>query len=394
MKRMGQHLVWSSARSTLATRFLLTLVVLVSVVAQPKSAQAQTFKVLHKFTGSSGAYPDGGLMQDSAGTIYGTTNSGGSFSAGTIFAVVYGAEPVLHSFKGPDGSIPEGGLIRDQNGVLYGTTLEGGSFGSGTVFALSDTGSRTTLHSFAGGQSDGKSPFGGVVQDAQGNLYGTTNSAGSFGFGTVWEVSPTGIETVLYNFSGTDGANPAYGSLLLDNAGNLYGVTAYGGTSGDGVIFRIAAGGSFTLLHNFTGADGSLPYGTLLQDGVGNLFGTASQGGTSGVGTVWKLSSSGAFSVLHHFTGGTGDGAFPLAGLVRDKTGNLYGVTCYGGSAAEGSVFMVKGGTFTLLHSFNCGSDGGCNPVGALIRDKDGNLYGSSNTGGPLGFGTIWKLTP
>jgi uncharacterized repeat protein (TIGR03803 family) len=397
MKRTGQHPVWSSAMCALA-RLVLVLVVLVSIVFQTELAQAQTFKVLHKFAGSSGAYPYGGLMQDSAGTLYGTTYSGGSFSAGTIFALIYGAGPVLHSFRGSDGSIPKGGLIRDQNGVLYGTTQEGGAFGLGTVFALSNTGSLTTLHSFAGG-SDGEYPFGGLVRDAQGNLYGTTQNGGDTtcsppdGCGTVWKLSSSGTETVLHNFSGTDGGIPAYGSLLLDKAGNLYGVTAYGGPSNDGVIFRITTSGSYTVLHNFTGADGSLAYGTPVPDGGGNLYGTAAQGGTYGGGTVWKLSSTGALTVLHHFTGGTGDGAYPLAGLVRDTTGNLYGVTYYGGSAGQGSVFKVKGRAFTLLHSFNCASDG-CYPVGALIRDENGILYGTGNVGGAHGVGTVWKLTP
>lgn len=365
----------------------VVLVLMLTVI----SARAQTFTVLSNFTGPSGAYPYGGLMQDSAGSIYGTTYSGGSSSAGTLFAVLYGAEPVLHSFSGSDGSIPKGGLIRDQNGVLYGTTEEGGVFGFGTVFALSSTGSLTTLYSFAGGASDGEYPFGGLVLDTASNLYGTTESGGAFGLGTVWQLSPSGTETVLHNFSGTDGSSPAYGSLMLDKTGNLYGVTAYGGTSNDGVIFRITTGGSFTLLHSFTGADGSLAYGTPVEDAIGNLYGTAAEGGTAGGGTVWKLTSSGALKVLHEFAGGTADGSYPLAGLVRDNKQNLYGVTYYSGAFGQGTVFDVKGITFTLLHSFNCASDG-CYPVGALVEDKSGNLYGTGNVGGPLGSGTVWKL--
>jgi uncharacterized repeat protein (TIGR03803 family) len=232
-----------------------------------------------------------------------------------------------------------------------------------------------------------------LVQDAVGNLYGTTESGGLFGLGTVWKLTPSGTETVLYNFSGTDGANPAYGSLMLDKTGNLYGVTAYGGASNDGVIFRTTTSGSFTVLHNFTGADGSLSYGTPVQDGSGNLYGTAAQGGTYGGGTVWRLTSSGALTVLHHFAGGTTDGNYPLAGLVRDGKGNLYGVTYYSGLYGKGTVFKVKGSTFTLLHSFNCPSDG-CYPVGALIEDKNGYLYGTGNVGGSVGSGTAWKLIP
>jgi uncharacterized repeat protein (TIGR03803 family) len=397
MTRLWQYLI-SISMFERAARVALTIAVFLAVV-QTQPVQAQTFTVLSNFTGSSGAYPYGGLMQDSAGTIYGTTYSGGSSSAGTMFAMLYGAEPVLHSFSGSDGSVPKGGLIRDQNGVLYGTTQEGGAFGFGTVFALNTTGSLTTLHSFAGGSSDGEYPLGGLAVDSSGNLYGITQNGGDlscnapYGCGIVWALSLTGTETVLHIFSGTDGANAGYGSLLLDKSGNLYGVTAYGGTSNDGVIFRITTGGSFTVLHNFTGTDGNLPYGTPVEDLNGNLYGTAAEGGTYNGGTVWKLTSSGTLAVLHNFVGGTTDGAYPLAGLVRDKTGILYGVTYYGGSAGQGSVFQVKGNTLTLLHSFNCASDG-CYPVGALIEDKTGNLYGTGNVGGAYGVGTLWKVVP
>jgi uncharacterized repeat protein (TIGR03803 family) len=373
--------------------FALIFSSILTAAATIPSVEAQTFTVLSNFTGSSGAYPYGGLMLDSAGSLYGTTYSGGPSSAGTIFAVLYGAQPVLHSFSGSDGSIPKGGLIRDQNGVLYRTTEEGGAFGFGTVFALSNTGSLTTVYSFAGGTSDGASPFGGLVRDADGNLYGTTESGGSLGFGTVWKLSPPGIEIVLHNFSGADGANPAYGSLTLDKTGNLYGVTAYGGGANDGVIFRITTTGSFTVLHSFAGADGSLSYGTPVRDVSGNLYGTAAQGGKYGAGTVWKLTTSGVLTVLHHFAGGPTDGSYPLAGLARDSKGNLYGVTYYSGYFGQGTVFKVKGKAFTLLHSFNCPSDG-CYPVGALIEDKSGNLYGTGNVGGAYGAGTVWKLIP
>ncbi len=365
--------------------------VMVSVFCVP--SHAQTFSVLSNFTGASGAYPYGGLMEDSAGSIYGTTYSGGTSSAGTIFAATYGAEPVLHSFSGPDGSVPKGGLIRAQNGTIYGTTQEGGTAGLGTVFALSPTGTLTTLYNFVGGTLDGEYPYGGLALDAAGNLYGTTETGGQFGLGTVWKCSSSGAESVIYNFSGPDGANPAYGSLLLDKTGSLIGVTAYGGVSNDGVIFRIRSGGSFTVLHSFTGADGSLAYGTPVEDSGGNLYGTAAEGGKFGGGTVWKLSSSGAITVIHYFAGGTSDGAYPLGGLARDSKGNLYGVTYYSGSFGQGIVFKVKNKTFTLLHSFNCSSDG-CYPVGAAIVDKLGSVYGTAFYGGLSGVGTVWKITP
>ena len=373
------------------SRLVLVIVLVLAAMAAP--GQAQTFTVLSNFTGSSGAYPYGGLMEDSAGTIYGTTYSGGSSSAGTTFALLYGAEPVLHSFSGSDGSVPKGGLLRSQSGVLYGTTENGGADGFGTVFALTNTGSFTTLYSFAGGSSDGKYPYGGLVLDSSGNLYGTTESGGLFGLGTVWKLTPSGTETVLYSFSGPDGSSPAYGSLLLDKTGNLDGVTAYGGASNDGVIFRITISGSLTVLHSLAGTDGSLAYGTPLEDSKGNLYGTAANGGAYGGGTAWRLTSSGVLTVMHNFAGGTADGSYPLAGLVGDKTGAIYGVTYYSGAFGQGTIFKIKGSTFTLLHSFNCPSDG-CYPVGALIEDAKGNLYGTAYYGGPLGVGTLWKLIP
>jgi len=381
-----------------ASTFSSILTAAVLVAAFAALAQAQSFTVLSNFTGSSGAYPYGGLMQDSAGTLYGTTYSGGASSAGTVFAVLYGAEPALHSFSGSDGSVPKGGLIRDQNGVLYGTTQYGGAFGFGTVFAISPAGTLTTLHSFAGGSSDGEYPYGGLVLDSAGNLYGTTQNGGDptcnapYGCGTVWALSPNGTETLLHIFEGTDGDSPAYGSLMLDKAGNLYGVTAYGGPSNYGVIFSVTTGGAFTVLHDFTGTDGSLPYGTPVEDADGNLYGTAADGGAYGGGTVWKLTSGGVLKVLHNFAGGTADGSYPLAGVVLGK-GSLYGVTYYSGAFGQGTVFEVTANNYTLLHSFNCSSDG-CYPVGALIEDKKGNLYGTAFYGGPLGTGTVWKLIP
>jgi uncharacterized repeat protein (TIGR03803 family) len=307
--------------------------------------------------------------------------------------VLYGAEPVLHSFSGSDGSIPKGALIRDQDGNLYGATQEGGVFGLGTVFELSTTGSLTTLYSFAGGTLDGENPYGGLTRDIAGNLYGTTAGGGLLGFGTVWKLSSAGSEIVLHSFTGADGADPAYGSLMQDKSGNLYGVAAYGGTSNDGVIFKVTPNGSFAVLHNFTGADGSLAYGTPIEDGGGNLYGTAAQGGKYGNGSVWKLKANGTITVLHHFAGGTGDGTYPLAGLTLGAKGNLVGVTYYGGASGQGTVFNVKSSTFTLLHSFNCASDG-CYPVGGVVEDKAGNIYGTGNVGGPIGVGTVWKINP
>jgi uncharacterized repeat protein (TIGR03803 family) len=311
--------------------------------------------VLYNFTGGAdGSQPDAGLVQDAAGNLYGTTSQGGTSGAGVVFKVTpTGTAMVLYSFTGPpDGSAPGAGLVRDLAGNLYGTTQIGGSStactqdGCGTVFELSSTGTETVLHSFVGDPTDGWQPLAGLVRDVAGNLYGTASlggtgscQGGACSFpGVVFKLSPSGTETVLYNFKGgADGGFPAAG-LIQDSAGNLYGTTyAGGGASNAGVVFELIrcdsqpSGYEFKVLYSFTGgADGSQPQAGLVRDGAGNLYGTTVSGGASGVGVVFKLTPTGTYTVLHSFTGGA-DGGYPLAGLIRDGAGNLYGTTNLGG---------------------------------------------------------------
>jgi uncharacterized repeat protein (TIGR03803 family) len=216
-------------------------------------------------------------------------------------------------------------------------------------------------------------------------------------------VSKFGKETALHSFAGypSDGGLPYLAGVIMDAKGNLYGDTMEGGGFNQGVVYKLGKSGTLTVLYSFRGgADGSLAMGTPVMDEQRNLYGTTYRGGSSGYGIVWKVSRKGKETVLHSFAGGTTDGASPQAGVIRDAEGNLYGVTTAGGSGTAcgksgcGTVYKLsKNGTLTLLHSF-AGSDGQY-PVGSLIMDANGNLYGTAAYGGSSGYyGTVWKLTP
>jgi len=273
----------------------------------------------------------------------------------------------------------------------------------------------SVLYNFAGGPSDGTGPYGGLLRDKAGNLYGTTSSGGSsFFHGTVFKVDTTGTETVLYNFCSegggycTDGSLP-FSDLLQDAAGNLYGTTydggedpygycAYQGRTGCGVVFKVDTTGNETVLYDFVGGstDGCFPMGGLIRDKGGNLYGTTSRCGPSNNGTVFELSESGTEIVLHSFAGSPSDGAFPsLTSLLMDAKGNIYGATYYGGAYGgdSGTVYKLsKTGTLTILHSFGRTGDG-CNVYGTPAMDRKGNLYGTTEFCGSSERGTVWKLT-
>ena len=332
---------------------------------------------------------------------------------------------VLHDFNGSDGSASQSGLIFDAAGNLYGTTGTGGTDTVGTVFELSPMAngdwSETVLHNFHGNSPDGWNPHAGLIFDAAGNLYGTTSGGGTYGRGTVFELSPTqgGLwtEKVLYSFgNSTDGVYPAYGALIFDAAGNLYGTTSSGGThncqgnGGCGTVFQLSptVGGAWTetVLYNFgNGTDGYSPEAGLVLDAAGNLFGTTAYGGAngcavaqySGCGTVFELTpvAGGGWTetVVHNFGSGT-DGVLPIAGLTFDTAGNLYGTTEVGGPSNVGTVFQLSpmtggGWSETVIHSFNVDSGGWGPAAGTLVFDAAGSLYGSAFSGN-----TAFQLTP
>jgi uncharacterized repeat protein (TIGR03803 family) len=402
---------------------------------------AQQEKVLHSFSGGDGYGVEGGLVMDASGNLYGTTSGFGVFSGGTAFELTPAAggkwtEKVLHNFgKGTDGVSPYAGLTFDASGNLYGTTTLGGAYGWGTVFELTPNadGSWTekVLHSFNLLNANGSeaSPSGGVIFDAVGNLYGTTEQGGN-GVGAIFELMPTTggdwNEVVLYKFlfNAVDGQNPR-GSLTFDSAGNLYGTTPVGGINyncggeyGCGTVFELmpAAGGGWTekILHQFNnnGADGIGPDSNLIFDSAGNLYGTTFIGGAFpncfgngfGCGTVFELApaADGTWTekILHNFGGNSTDGCCPDSALIFDSSGNLYGTTVYGGTTGVGTAFELvrKGGKWVekTLHNFSNNGVDGYLPYPGLIFDASGNLYGTTYYGGAHGSiyegGTVFEI--
>ena len=398
-------------------KYILTGAATLAALASLDPAHAG-LRVLHAFAGysSDGRYPDGVLVKDSAGNLYGTTVWGGSSPecCGTVFKLAAdGTESVLHSFtSGSDGSEPDG-LIMDEARNLYGTTGYGGSagcddIGCGTVFEVAPDGAETVLYAFPGG-AGGTFPNSGVIMDKAGNLYGTTTEGGTVntncqgsGCGTVFKLAPNGTETVLYTFAGgSDGDTPQAG-LIEDSAGNLYGTTSEGGNNsctdgfGCGTVFKIAPDGTETTLYTFKGGtDGARPDSALIAGSAGNFYGETSEGGGTGCsgygcGTVFELAADGTETVLHAFAGGN-DGIGPSAGLIMDKAGNLYGTTGGGGSGncsigedlGCGTIFEIApDGTETVLHAFLNVRSHGYDPVAGLIKDKAGNLFGTTEEGG------------
>jgi uncharacterized repeat protein (TIGR03803 family) len=317
-------------------------------------------------------------------------------------------EKVLYNFAGGtgDGQGPWGGLIRDASGTLYGTTYSGGiksgcliNNGCGTVFKVEKTGKETVLHFFTGG-SDGGGPYGSLVRDVQGNLYGTTSGGGDPGClcGVVFKLDPSGKETVLHTFTDAPPSNyegPAAG-LVRDKDGNFYGTTFLGGDYQQGSIFKIDVNGTYSLLHSFNVWDGSWGYlEPPALDAAGNLYGMTTYGGSGGYGTAFKLDTTSKETVLYGFTGGK-DGAFPSGNVVRDRKGNIYGSTYEGGSVfgnnGDGVVFKLsKSGKFSLLYTFPGQGHGG-SYGGGLILDKSGNLYGTTSFDGDNSRGSVFEI--
>ena len=358
--------------------------------------------VLHNFAAPPrGANPLASVTRDAAGNLYGTAALGGVANRGVVFKVdTEGQETLLYSFTGgADGGVPESSVIGDGAGNLYGTTNSGGASNAGVVFRLDAKGQETVLYSFTGG-ADGGYPYSGVIRDATGNLYGTTTYGGGADLGVVYKVDATGHETVLHSFTGAaDGGHPNAG-LILDAKGNLYGTAVNSGAEFGGVVFRMDPMGNETVLHSFSGEDGVEPYSGLIGDGAGNLYGTTFYGGTTGNGVVYKLDAKGNETVLYNFTGGA-DGGEPQAGVIRDAEGNLYGTTLLGGTGdcpeGCGVVYKLDAiGQESVLHSFTGGVDGANgNGDPGLIRDTEGNLYGAtSNGGGPVSAGVVFELDP
>jgi uncharacterized repeat protein (TIGR03803 family) len=372
-----------------------------------------------------------GLVQGTDGNLYGVTGGGGANDTcvggcGTVFKITpSGTLTTLYSFDGGDGASPVG-LAQGADGAFYGTTSSGGALNNecngttcGTVFRITPSGTLTTLHSFDG--TDGNEPLAGLVLGTDGNFYGTTYIGGlggcEGGCGTVFKITPGGTLTSLYSFRKGDGYSPFTG-LVQGTDGDLYGTTLYGGTSdncrhftGCGTVFRITPGGTLMKLYTFCSQsncmDGQFPEGELIQGADGNVYGTTTGGGANdtcmdGCGTVFKITPSGTLTTLHSFDGT--DGAVPLAaGLVLGTDGNYYGTTFDGGAGdceeGCGTVFkLTPSGTLTTLHSFNVNGEDGSQPAAALFQGTDGYFYGTTDLGGTgnacqSGCGTIFSLS-
>jgi len=312
-----------------------------------------------------------------------------------------------------DGVEPAGGLVQASDGNFYGTTEYGGtslncgSFGCGTIFRVSPSGTYTNLRSFDGYPNDGAAPLAPLVLGTDGNLYGTASQGGVYGHGTVFRFSLNGNYTNLYSFgsTSTDGASPQAG-LVQGGDGNFYGTTYAGGTNqvpsgGRGTVFRISPGGTYTSLYSFAGApkDGSFPQSGLVQGSDGNFYGTTDLGGSSnncadGCGTVFRISPSGTYTNLHSFTGyPTTDGSAPVAGLVQGSDGNFYGTAASGGMIGYGTLFRISpSGAYTTLYTFAGAPNDGAGP-GGLVQGSDGNFYGTTGSGGTFGDGTLFRIS-
>jgi len=400
---------------------------------------ASKYKVLYRFKNNDkdAAQPSGPLIFDAAGNLYGTSLQGGVYGReggdagyGTVFQLIPGRngkwkEKLLRSFNGTDGYNPNGGVTFDAAGNLYGTT-----YNDSNAFQLTPGANgkwtEKVLYSFSGG-SDGFLPNSSVIFDAAGNLYGTTSWGGDpiCSCGVVFELSPSAngswTEKVLHTFiGGKDGTFP--NGVVFDAAGNLYGTTYGGGLTDRGTVFELTPGAngqwSETVLHTFNGKDGSHPETGLIVDAAGKLYGTTTYGGvlgsgcnesTCGTGTVFRLTpgKEGEWKekVLHSFRPDGKDGSSPDSSLSFDANGNLYGTTYTGGihgSYGFGTVFRLAPGANdkwkeTVLHKFSSGGDGG-NPASGLIVDGVGNLYGTAENGGNHGLycqcGTVFEITP
>jgi uncharacterized repeat protein (TIGR03803 family) len=392
-------------------------------------AVAQTEKPLHSFYFNppflyDGKQPQGSVIMDAAGNLYGTASTGG---AGKGYGIVFEISPtstggwsyhIIHNFATiEDGHFPRCGLVMDAAGNLYGTTSEGGFSNSGTVFELSPASgggwTEKVIHMFAG-RADGLFPYASLIFDSAGNLYGTTQQGGTQNGGIVFKLSPNGdgtwTKTSIHNFAGPKDGKQPIANLTMDASGNLFGTTLVGGTNAYGTVFELSPSGSSwteTVLYNFAdnGVDPEYPSAGVVLDSAGNVYGTGLNGGQFNQGAVFELSNSGGTwteTILHNFDYSNNyDGIDPAANLIFDSAGNLYGTTSAGGRSklgiyGLGTVFKLTpsagGWTETIVHQFE-GLDGQ-QPQAGVIFDAAGNMYGTTQQGGKDSDGTVFEITP
>ena len=393
-----------------------------------RAQTAATVTILHNFGSSAGstdgAHPFAGLIQGTDGNFYGVTQLGGSGGNGVVFEMTSaGALTTLHAFGAEDsnhinadGAGPNAPLFQANDGNFYGAASGGGAGANGTIFEIASAdGKFTTVYSFnsvnPGNNVNigGAFPDGGLNQGSDGLLYGTAIIGGEHGNGTVFKLTTAGVLTTLHDFSAynaalenNDGGNPS-ANLALGNDGLFYSTAANFGQNVAGTIYQVGSDGAFSTVHDFVTTDGQNPQAGVILASDGNFYGTSLYGGKNGSGCVFKSTSAGAVSVLYSFTAPdsttnlNSDGAYPQAGLIQGKDGNLYGVASGGGAHGQGTVFQLTlAGTLTTLHSFGdvvAGSTtDGASPYGRLLEGTNGNIYGVTYEGGAHGLGTIFQL--
>lgn len=354
--------------------------------------------------GTDGANPQSAPILGSDGNFYGTTEYGGLIDDGAVYSLTStGSENIIASFAGGTASRgPVGALLQASDGNFYGTTYYGGTNNNGTVFKLTPDGTITTLWSF-GSSSDGQYPDAGLVQASDGNFYGTTASGGTTGYGTVFRITPGGVETVLWNFgTGMDGYAPKC-TFVIGSDGNLYATTSLGGTNDSGTIIRVTLAGVETVVWNFGGTlEGFLPAPNLIIASDGNFYGTTEGGGANDGGTLFKFTLAGTLSVVWTFGAGT-DGAGPWSGVTQGIDGSFYGTTVLGGTIQTcgvsydygcGTIFRVTpAGEETVLWDFGFGGNGASGTPLSVVQNANGSLFGVSTSGGSAGEGSIYQLT-
>ena len=284
-------------------------------------------------------------------------------------------------------------LVQGTNGSLYGTTYGGGASGFGTVFSVTTSGTQTLLYSFKGGTKDGANPTGGLTLGSDGNFYGTTQQGGTGTQGIVFKMTTAGVITILHNFnSATDGAFP-WGPPILASDGNFYGTTSGGGTKGSGIVYKITSSGTFTTVYKFDINHGFAPIAPPTQGVDGYLYIPISQGGTNFCGTIVQMTTAGVINNTYDFPCGAG-GSFPIGPLVQASNGDFYSTTQDGGTNSEGTIYQLTTGlNVTVLHSFGATFGDGTFPSAGLLLATDGNYYGSTSDGGTYGDGTLFNTS-
>ncbi len=354
------------------------------------TAPGITMSTLGSFTGGSGALLYSPLAQGKDGNFYGTAYGGGTANDGTVFKyATNGTLGAILNFNGNNGAVPFAGLTVGRDGYLYGGTFLGGTYNDGLLFRLSTSGGFVNMTTF--NANNGANLVAGMIQAADGNFYGTAYQGGAYGYGTVFRATTGGTLTTLAAFNDADGAFPSP-VLVQATDGNFYGTTENGGVNGGwGTVFKITPSGALTTLHAFNGTnDGGIPIAGLVQGADGNMYGVTFQGGAFGFGTAFRITTAGALTTIYHFTGGS-DGGNPWGGLFLTADGNLYGTTQSGGTYGFGTVFRITpAGLITNQVEFD--GYNGANPSAALIQATDGNLYGTTEQGGSAGYGAIYRL--